>query len=173
MRRHPAALVAVVTFVVMSLSSGGCARSETLGYEEAIEVMVLDGVDRDRATCIVSALEGELPLAKVTGLDLGLDDAELTLLAATSARCAPTLVTGVGSFGGGATTDAAPDVAPAATTAPLDVDAAVYRMVDEGLDATLAGCLILAVDAQPDPRAVLDDPRHLSELIVDCRDGRS
>lgn len=171
MRRRPAALAASLTLVVSTLLAGACARAETLGYEEAIEVMVLDGVDRDRATCIVSALEGELPLAKVTGLDLGLDDAELSLLAATSARCAPALVTTIGALGGGTTALSGPDVAPAATTAPPDVEAAVYRMVDEGLDATLAPCLIVAVDAHPDPGAVLDDPRQLSELIVDCRAG--
>lgn len=173
MRRRPAALAASLTLVVSTLLAGACARAETLGYEAAIEVMVLDGVDRDRATCIVSALEGELPLAKVTGLDLGLDDAELSLLAATSARCAPALPTAglVAEAGSGQAALPGPSGATADPTS--QVRAEIDRMVRQGLEPSVADCVTVRLDGFADPAAVLQDPLRVSEIVVDCRDGRS
>ena len=155
--------------ILVALVASSCARSVTLGSEEAIEVMVLDGVDRARATCIVSALEHDVDLAKITGLDVDLTEEELALLASTSARCAPALAATGGVVGG--SPPAEPGLGETSgETGAIDVDAAVYRMVEEGLDPTLADCLIVALEVYPDSAEILADDVRLSGMIVDCRE---
>lgn len=158
--------------ILMALVASSCARSVTLGYEEAIEVMVLDGVDRARATCIVSALEHDVELAKITGLDVDLTDEELAVLASTSARCAPALAATGGVVGGSLLGEPWLGEIPG-ETGPVDADAAVYRMVEEGLDPTLADCLIVALEVYPDPAEILADDVRFSGMIVDCREDAS
>ena len=58
----------------------------------------------------------------------------------------------------------------AAAEAAVDVDTEVYRMVDEGLDPTLAECLIVRLSAYVEPSEVFADDVRLSGVIVDCRD---
>jgi hypothetical protein len=149
--------------------ASSCARSVTLGYEEAIEVMVLDGVDRARATCIVSSLEEELDLAKVTGLDIDLDEGELAALAAASSRCAPALAAVGGVVGGSPLieTSLAEELGDGVA---VDVQAEIYRMVEEGLDPTLADCLIVGLSVYPEPADVLADDLRFSGMVVDCRE---
>ena len=168
MSRRAALFALPVILIALGVSS--CARSVTLGHEEAIEVMVLDGVDRSRAECIVSSLEDELELAKVTGLDVELDDEELHLLAVTSSRCAPALAANGGVVGGQPLDDPAAAAELAAAEAAVDVESAVARMVDEGLDPTLAGCLLVRLGEVPDPSEILEDEVRLSGVVVDCRD---
>jgi len=155
--------------LVVALLTSSCSRSVTLGYEEAVEVMVLDGIDRSRASCIVSALDGQLELAKITGLDVDLSDDELRLLASTSGRCAPALAAAGGIVGGAPIDEASIAAANAAAAAEVDIDTAVYRMVEEGLDPTIAECLIVRLAGSLDPSAVLADEVQLSGIVVDCR----
>lgn len=166
---HVAAVLAAPVIVVAMMASS-CARSVTLGYEEAIEVMVLDGVDRTRATCIVSVLDGQLALAKVTGLEVGLEDDELELLAVTSAACAPALAAPGGVVGGPPLNEATIAAEQAALDAAVDVETEVYRMVDEGLDPTLAECLIVELSVFPEPSEIFDDELQFSGIVVDCRE---
>jgi hypothetical protein len=155
--------------ILIALSASSCARTVTLGYEEAVEVMVLDGVVRARATCIVSALENDLDLAKVIGLDVELTDDELALLAFTSSRCAPALATSGGVVGGSPLTE--PSLAmELAEGVAIDVQGEVYRMVEEGLDPTLADCLIVELALYPEPAEILADDVRFSGMIVDCRE---
>ena len=154
--------------VVISLLGPSCARSVTLGYEEAVEVLVLDGVDRARADCIVSALDGELDLAKVTGLDVDLDDDELALLASTSSRCAPALATTGGVVAGPSSAGSALEAEPDGPV--FDIDAEVQRLDEEGLDPTIVDCLVVRLRASPDPAGFFADAVRFSETVVDCRD---
>lgn len=160
----PRAASIALPVILIALLASSCARSVTLGYEEAVEVLVLDGLDRARSTCIVSALDGELDLAKVTGLDVDLDDEELAVLAATSAACAPALAATPGVLGG-------PPLTEASLEAPtVDVETAVYRMVEQGLDPTIADCLIVRFRDYPDPAVAFADDVRFSGVVVDCRD---
>ncbi|MEQ8840260.1 MAG: hypothetical protein RIB98_04715 [Acidimicrobiales bacterium] len=144
-----------------------CARSVTLGLDEAVEVMVLDGVDRTRATCIVTALDGRLDLRKVTGLDPELDENDLLLLSATSADCAPAVAP---SEVDGELPEDPLSVADAPPIVTLDdVEDEIARRVADGLDPAVADCLVVRLAALPDPRIVLDDDVRFSELVVDCR----
>lgn len=164
-----AALFALLV-VLVALVASSCARSVTLGYEEAIEVMVLDGVDRTRANCIVSALDGELDLAKVTGLDVELAEDELALLATTSSRCAPVLATSGGVVGGLPLTGATVGEDVGGSDGVIDVESEVFGMVQQGLDPTIADCVIVRLSVYPDPGEVLADDLRFSEIVVDCRE---
>ena len=161
-----AALSAILVIVVGLLGSS-CARSVALGYEEAVEVLVLDGVDRARATCIVAALDGELDLAKVTGLEVDLDDEELAVLASTSSACAPALAATAGVVGGSQLAEASLEAELGASV--IEVETEVYRMVEEGLDPTIADCLIVRLRDHPDPAVVFADGVRFSGIVVDCR----
>ncbi len=167
--RRPSRGVLSILLAVLALVSSSCGRTVTLGHEEAIEVMVLDGVDRARATCIVTALAGSLDLEKITGLDVDLAEDELALLAATSSRCAPALAVTGGVVGGSGLSDPSL-VADGEGPGDFDVENAVYRMVEEGLDPGLADCLIVELRIFPDPEEIVEDGLRLSELVVDCRD---
>lgn len=164
--RRVALIVSVLC--LFGLMASACSRSDSLGADEAIEVLVLDGVDRARASCIVNNLEGQIDLRKITGFDLDLDDHELAALSALSSICAPALGSGGGLIAGGGVVNDPLSGETAAEEA--DVEIAVYRMVDEGLEAGLANCLILELSALEDPVAVLDDDVALASAIVACRD---
>jgi len=167
--RRPRRVVLSIFLMVLAVVSSSCGRSVTLGHEEAIEVMVLDGVDRARAMCIVTALAGSLDLEKITGLEVDLEEEELALLAATSSRCAPALAVTGGVVGGSGLTDPSL-VADGEGPGDFDVESAVYRMVEEGLDPGLADCLIVELRIFPSPEEIVADSLRLSELVVDCRD---
>jgi hypothetical protein len=163
----PRAALLGLSLAMAALLGVSCARSVTLGSEEAVEVLVLDGIDRARATCIVSALEGELDLAKVTGLDVDLDEDELAVLAETSSRCAPALGASAGVVGGPSVTEE--DLEAELQVPVIDVETEVYRMVAEGLDPTIADCLIVRLGDFPEPAAILTDDVLFSGIVVDCR----
>jgi len=167
--RSSRGVLITVPIVMIALVATSCARSVTLGYEEAIEVMVLDGTDRARAACIVSALDGRIALDKVTGLNVDLSDDELDLLATMSSRCAPALAVTGGVVGGAPISESVVAAEMAAAEAEdVDVETEVYRMVAEGLDPTLAECLIVGLSIYPDPAEVFADELRLSGEIVDC-----
>ena len=50
-------------------------------------MLVLDGVSRERARCIVDGVDGIVGLAKVTGIDPDLTEGELADLARVSSSC--------------------------------------------------------------------------------------
>jgi len=157
--------------VLVALVASACARTETFGPDEAIEVMVLDGVDRARATCILATLDGQLDLEKVTGLDVDLDETELALLSTASMVCAPVLTGGGGVIGGSGFLDEE-DIQAQRDAAKLEnrIEDRVWALVEEGLDPLIGNCVIDAVTVLDDPRAALDDVFNLSSMIVDCRE---
>jgi hypothetical protein len=157
--------------VLIALVASACARTETLGPDEAIEVMVLDGVNRARATCILATLDGQLDLEKVTGLDVDLDENELAMLSTASMVCAPALAGGGGIIGGSGFLDEEGIQAQHdAATLENRIEDRVYALVEEGLDPAIGNCLIAAVAVLDDPQTALDDVFNLSSMIVDCRE---
>ena len=76
-----------VAVAVMALAVVGCAEDVDVSRDEAIEVLVLDGVPRDRAVCIVDGIDGLVDLAKVTGVDPEINEDELADLASVSGSC--------------------------------------------------------------------------------------
>ena len=160
-------LVIAVT-VAGALIAGSCARGDTLGAEAAIEVMVLEGVDRGRATCVVRGLDGQLDLEKVAGIDVDLDDEELVMLAAATSACAPVL----GDIGGVIGGDTLDPVSALAGQPDPDHRSAVEAMVDElvlgGLAANVGDCLVEEILASDDPAAALEGDEVLVGLLLDC-----
>lgn len=109
-------------------------------------------------------LDGELDLAKVTGLDVDLDDDELALLASTSSRSAPALATTGGVVAGPSSAGSALEAEPDGPV--FDIDAEVQRLVEEGLDPTIADRVVVRLRVTPDPAGSV----RFSETVVDCRD---
>lgn len=169
--RAPVLPGVMVAMVIGVLVLGGCGRSTRLGPEEAVEVMVLDGVARARADCMIAALDGELDFAKVTGLDVDLDPAEVDLLSSTASQCAPAVGFGGGVLDGASAGQSEAEVVAAqAAAAEVDVEAEVYRMVDEGLDPALTSCLVNRLNADVDPTETIADVYALAAVTVDCRE---
>ena len=168
MSRFPA--VFAVPLIVVALVVTSCARSVTLGHEEAVEVMVLDGVNRGQADCVVSALDGQLRLEKITGLDVNLSDDELTLLGDTSARCAPLMAAGTGVLNNGQLLDEfAIAEQDGLVGGDLSLDDVVLQLIADGLEADIGDCLLVELELVPDAEVVLTDLAALSRLISGCR----
>lgn len=154
--------------LLIFLLASSCGRSTTLGPVEAVEVMVLDGIDRGRAVCIVDALDDDLDLAKVSGLEVDLDDDELQLLAATSAQRTPALaLNGTIHFGESPMNEAA--IAAGILAASATIEDRIGALVDESLDFSVGECLDRQLALLPAPHEALDDIVQRSELIVTCR----
>ncbi|MEM7142011.1 MAG: hypothetical protein AAF548_13375 [Actinomycetota bacterium] len=160
---RPLTMIAMLAIVAAS-----CGRGTTLGPEEAVEVMVLDGVDRGRAVCIVDALHDDMDLAKVSGLDVSLDDDELRLLATTSAQCAPALaLNGTMTIGGVPLSEAT--VAAEIAAADATIEEQVDQLVAQGLEFAVGQCVLARLSLLADAHEVLADLLQRSEIIVDCR----
>ncbi|MDW3219027.1 MAG: hypothetical protein R8F63_10490 [Acidimicrobiales bacterium] len=168
MSRFPASFALPVCLLVLGLVASSCGRSTTLGPEEAVEVMVLDGVARARAVCIVENVGGDLDLAKVSGLEIDLTADELRLLAATSAQCAPAMALNGPVVIGRPPLDEAAVAAEMAAGDDL-VQRSVARLVDEGLEFAVGQCLETMLDGRDDAAEALEDVVQRSALIVDCR----
>lgn len=161
-------LVGLVVVVVLGLVAASCGRSTTLGPEEAVEVMVLDGIDRGRAVCIVETIGHEIDLAKVSGLEVDLTDDELRLLATTSNQCAPAIaLNGPIVIGQGPLTEA--QVAAEMANTAEAIEYGIARLVEEGLEYEVGLCLESRLESLDDPHDALDDVTRRSELIVGCR----
>ena len=158
----------LVAAVTIALVASACGRSTTLGPEEAVEVMVLDGIDRGRAICIVDAIGDDVDLAKVSGLDVDLTDDELRLLATTSVQCAPTLALTGPMLDQPPLTEAA--IAAEIAAAENGVEFGVARLVDEGLEYAVGECLESRLELEDEPLETLEDAVQRSELIIDCRE---
>lgn len=156
------------------LAVAACSRGETLGAAEAVEVLVLDGVERARAVCVVETLDGSLELAKVTGLDTDLDTDDVALLAAATTGCLPA-VSGGGGVIGGSVRHGGPI---AAWADPLGhggfgVERYVEELVAGGLDADVGACLLDGLLRTPNPDAVIVDDQRIVTMMVDCASART
>ncbi|MEM8707280.1 MAG: hypothetical protein AAGE98_12535 [Actinomycetota bacterium] len=160
MRRIGAALF------VASVVFAGCAEDVDVSRDEAIEILVLDGVPRDRAVCIVDGVDGVVDLAKVTGVDPVINEDELADLAAASGMCT-TAISDSSSIVDPDSPEAQLDVAEGGGIT-AEIDARVDALVTGGLDPAVGECVRSAIAASDDPAAALANANFLTEAIGVC-----
>jgi hypothetical protein len=153
---------ALVVALAVGLLAAACGRGDSLGSEEAVEILVLDGIERRRAECIVTSLDGALDLEKVTGLDTDLDDSELVLLSEASASC----VSAIPDTGG--VTGEAPAEDLLLTEPLVDIEAVVADLVVGGVDAEVAACVGELVTAAVDQFSAAGDEGFLANSLLTC-----
>ncbi len=152
------------TCCLLVLTIPSCSRGTVLGDAEAVEILVLDGIERPKAECIISSLDGAIDLERVTGVSSGLTDNEIALLARTSAACAAEVEGSDAVISGPGLPEEPNDL----ERLPADVDERIDGLVAGGLDPVLAECLRSAVMATPDPAIAVADFVFLSEAILIC-----
>ena len=157
---------ALAVVAAVALTVVGCTEDVDVSRDEAIEVLVLDGVPRERAVCIVDGIGGLVDLAKVTGVDPEIDEDELADLASVSGSC----VTERG--------DTASVLDANSPEAQLEIsegggisDAIADRietLVTGGLDPMVGECVGQAIEASSDPLASLANGNFIAEAISVC-----
>jgi len=152
-----------VGLVALALLSGACSRGNKLDPSEAVEILVIDGVDRAQAVCLISDLAGKIPLEKVTGVDTDLTAEQIDTLAASSAACKVPITGGGGVVGG---VDPASQLEGAGPSP--DRNALVVDLVRGGMDPAVAGCLADATLGAPDPVAALADDQYRAKALLEC-----
>lgn len=160
--RHP--LRRIVLSAVAALFAAGCGEDVDVGRDEAIEVLVLDGVSRDRAVCIVDGVDGIVSFEKVTGVDPDIDEDELADLAAVSAGCAVIDDSSAGVIGGDQDSG---DIDEGGGIA-LDIDDEIERLIGGGLDPIVAECVRSALFAASDPAVAVESENFVTEAIRIC-----
>ena len=151
---------------LVGLVGSTCARGSDFGADDAVEILVLDGMSRDEASCLVDAVAGELDLAEVTGVSGDLDSDELETLFEASRGCQPITVSGTGGTFGGTFEDLG-DLEELEETIELDVEGAVADLLRGGLDPETALCVATMLLNSSDPAvAVSDDDRKLDAIVA-------
>ncbi|MFQ5558227.1 MAG: hypothetical protein ACE5GB_12065 [Acidimicrobiales bacterium] len=137
-RHHPPTLRGPVIGLAAALLVGACGQGpDGPGRAEAVELLVLDGLDRAVADCVVSRVEGVLDLAEVTGVSEGLDQEELGVLLEASSACRPVAADLGHPVGGSADLD---DLEAPLEGGP-DVDDLIAELLRGGLDPELVVCV--------------------------------
>lgn len=154
--------------MLTALVGSSCSRGSTLGPDEAVEILVLDGLGRAEATCLIDEIDDSLDLAEVTGVDGDLDSEELMVLFAASQACQPTAGASGGIVG---SLDELNDLDELELVEPIDVEGVVAELLLGGLDPDVAVCVatILLTDLDP-VFAVSDETRRLDAILA-CETG--
>ena len=148
--------------VVLALGFSACADDVKVRRDEAIEILVLDGIEREKAACIVDRIEGDVALERLTGIDPEITDEELATIAAVTAGCrivgdeTPTVVE---DEPGGRVEGGLVDVA---------VDERVDDLITGGLAPEVALCVGAAILGSSDPGTLVDDDNFVAEAIRVC-----
>lgn len=145
-----------------------CADRAEVGPSEAVELFVLDGLDRDEASCIVDGIEGTVDLALATGVAPGIGEDELATLASVAAGCRTVIPDDRTVQDDGEPADRAG--LPEGVGIEQAVDDHVNGLVTGGLDPRVAECTKSAVLAATDPVAALGDPNYVAEALRVCRE---
>jgi len=152
--------------VCVSILASTCARGSHFGSDDAVEILVLDGMSREEATCLVNAVEGDLDLAEVTGVSGDLDSGELEALFHASRGCQPVTRAGTGGTIGGSFDDLG-DLEELDEAGDIDVEGVVADLLLGGLDPEIAVCVASILLADSDPTlAVSDDDRKLDAIVA-------
>jgi len=162
MRRRPG-LAFAGSVLAVALVAGGCSRGSELGPREAVEILVIDGVDRAQAACMIADLAGRISLEKVTGVDTDLTPEEIDILATSSAACKVPLTSGGGVDGAAKPAGELEGVGPLPNRRALVTD-----LVRGGMDPVVAGCLADATLGAPDPVAALADDQYRANALLEC-----
>jgi len=149
------------------LLTGSCSRGSDLTVDDAIEILVFDGVRRDQAACIVTKIGDDVSLEKLTGVDAELADEHIEIISAASASCAVEPTGDLGGVIGGE------QIADELERLTADIEAIIQVRIDElvvgGLDPVEAECLRLATLGEEDPLAAASDLEYLSDVLVLCQ----
>lgn len=156
-------LMPLAVVVLIALMAGACSRGSELGPKEAVEILVIDGVDRGQAVCMVSDLAGKMSLEKVTGISTDLSVEEIATLAASSAACKLPIARGGGVVGGSDPAGRLEDSGLVPDRPKLVAD-----LVRGGMDPVVAGCLADSTLAAPDPVAALGDEQYRANALLEC-----
>ncbi|GEM_PF-2545159 len=152
-------------FALTGLAASACAGGVNVSDDEAVEILVLDGVVREEASCIVDSIDHTMDLAAVTGVSGTLSESDLSRLAAIAATCRVPV-----DFGGGSTGDE-PEVALEVSEGggtDEAIDAAIDGLLAGGLDRQIAECVRAIVSAADNPVAMVANPEFLAEAIRLC-----
>jgi len=155
--------VPLAVMVLMAVLVGSCSRGSELGPNDAVEILVIDGIDRAQAVCMVSDLAGKISLEKITGVDTTLSAEEIATLAASSAACKLPLVGGGGVVSG---TDPGNQLEGGGLMP--DRSRLVSDLVRGGMDPVIAECLADSTLAAPDPVAALGDKQYRAKALLEC-----
>ncbi len=160
--RRTLAIVAVGVLVAT-----GCSRGSDLTTNDAIEILVLDGVPRDRAVCMVAQIGDDVSLEKLTGVDPVLEDVHIEVISAASAACSITSGGDIGGVIGGN------QIADELERLNANIEALIQSRIDElvtgGLDPVAAECLKMAALGEDDPLAAASDLTYLSDVLLLCQ----
>jgi hypothetical protein len=142
----------------------GCSRGGDLTTDDAIEILVLDGVPRDQASCIVAQIGDAVSLEKLTGVDPTLEDEHIEVITAASAACSIRPDGDIGGVIGG------DQIAYEIERLNADVETIIQARIDElvtgGLDPIAAECLRMAALGEDDPLEAASNLDFLSDVLV-------
>lgn len=153
-----------VAMATTAILATGCGEEVTVSRDEAIEVLVLDGVPRDRAACIIDGADGVIPFARVTGVDTDISEDELTDLAGISAACVFVADTSAGVISGQAEGLGEAEGGGLG----LDVDTEIERLITGGFEPAVARCVVEVVLSAPEPTEAAANDSFIAEASRIC-----
>lgn len=165
--------LATVLLAAVVLVTATCSRGSDLDADDAVELLVLDGLERSDAECLVLEIGDRLDLAEVAGISGDLDADELSVLFEASRSCRPTTVgDSSGVIGGaGGTLEELNDLGESEEVATLDVEGIVAELLRGGLEPDTAVCVAMALLSSPDPAVAVSDDARKVDAIVACEAG--
>lgn len=157
-----------LTALAFALALTACTEDVDVSRDEAVEVLVLDGVPRSRAECIVDGIDGLVDFAKVTGVDPVINEDELADLASVSGSCVDESDRDARA---GVLDGDAPEARLEVSEGGGIADAIAERvetLVTGGLDPIVGECVGSAIGASSDPSASLVNGNFITEAIRVC-----
>ena len=156
-------LAAVVPLVLVA----ACGDPVEVGFEEAIEILILDGLDRQEAECIVGRADGVIDLARVTGVEPEITEEELATLATISSSCRSVVVDDATIAGGQEGPTGSFGLVEGATVEQT-IEQYVQSLVTGGLDPAVGPCVETALLGARDPIDAMRDPTFVAEALRLC-----
>ena len=156
------------------VGASACSEVVEVSPQEAVELFVIDGLERTEAVCIVNSLGPDVDLARMTGVVDGITEEQLMTLAQLGAECRSALVI---------------ESEPAPDTTELDAmegnDFESYedfaeefeadfiaerldQLVRGGLDASVAVCIEELLELEDAPIDQLNDSSFLAGALSRC-----
>ena len=156
------------------VGASACSEVVEVSPQEAVELFVIDGLERTEAVCIVNSLGPDVDLARMTGVVDGITEEQLMTLAQLGAECRSALVI---------------ESEPAPDTTELDAmegnDFESYedfaeefeadfiaerldQLVRGGLDASVAVCIEELLELEDAPIDQLNDNSFLAGALSRC-----
>ena len=162
--------IATAVLAVVALLSGACSRGSGLDPDGAVELLVLDGLERGEAECLVAEIGDRLDLTEVTGMGGDLDTEELAILFEASRGCQPASPASSSGVVGG-TLEELNDLGESEEVEALDVEGVVAELLRGGLDPEMAVCVAATLLSSADPVVAVDDDARKVDAVAACQQG--